>query len=233
MADASAGAKTPLKISPCTLETNGDIKLASSPPDFEVMINPASYSHGFTIDNNKKQAPGQSSAETKFTFIKPEKVGFDIVIDGTGVVNPDNSGSSAPDVRTQVEQLKKIVYNYVGTEHSPNYVRLLWGGFIFFGTLESMSMEYTLFKPSGLPLRAKVKLAFIGFQSKEEGGLRANRSSPDLDHVVDVKAGDTLPLLCYRIYKYSGYYTDIARVNNLVNFRNLVPGTRLHFPPLR
>ena len=96
-----------------------------------------------------------------------------------------------------------------------------------------MSMDYTLFKPSGLPLRAKVKLSFTGFQSKDEKALRANRSSPDLDHVVEVKAGDTLPLLCYRIYKNSGYYTDVAKVNNLVNFRNLVPGTRLHFPPLR
>ncbi|MCH8987729.1 MAG: peptidoglycan-binding protein [Chloroflexi bacterium] len=233
MADASAGLKIPLKISPCTLETSGDIKLSSSPPDFEVMINPSNYSHGFTVDNNKKQAPGQASAETKFNMIKPEKVGFDIVLDGTGVVNPTDSNSGSPDVKTQVEQLKKIVYTYVGAEHSPNYVRLLWGSFIFFGTLESMSMEYTLFKPSGLPLRAKVKLAFIGFQSKEEGALKANRSSPDLDHVVEVKAGDTLPLLCYRIYKDPAYYTAIARVNNLVNFRSLVPGTRLHFPPLR
>ena len=126
-----------------------------------------------------------------------------------------------------------MVYTYDGTTHAPNHVRLLWGSLIFFGTLESMAVEYTLFKPSGEPLRAKIKLGFSGFVSKEEESLRANRSSPNLDHIVEVKSGDTLPLLCYRIYQDSTYYAEVAKVNNILNFRDLSPGDRLHFPPLR
>jgi nucleoid-associated protein YgaU len=68
--------------------------------------------------------------------------------------------------------------------------------------------------------------------SKEEESLKANRSSPDLSHTVEVQAGDTLPLLCHRIYKDAAYYPEVARANNIVDFRTLKPGLRLHFPPL-
>ena len=86
---------------------------------------------------------------------------------------------------------------------------------------------------SGEPLRAKIKLAFSGFMSKEEEALRANRSSPDLSHLIEVKAGDTLPMLCYRVYKDCSYYLEVAKVNDITNFRDIKPGSKLHFPPLR
>ena len=135
-------------------------------------------------------------------------------------------------VKSQVAQLTKVVYRYVGEKHEPPHVRLLWGSLIFFGRLESMSTQYTLFKPSGEPLRAKVDLSFVGAMSKKEGELVSNRSSPDLSHRVLVREGDTLPLLCDRIYGDPGYYIDVARFNSLTDFRRLEPGRELRFPPL-
>ena len=103
---------------------------------------------------------------------------------------------------------------------------------IFFGRLESMATQYTLFKPSGDPLRAKVDLGFTGFMSTKEAELVSNRSSPDLSHRIEVRQGDTLPLLCSRIYGDPLYYLDVARFNGLSDFRRLTPGAKLHFPPL-
>jgi len=40
-------------------------------------------------------------------------------------------------------------------------------------------------------------------------------------------------LMCYRIYRDASYYPEVARHNGLTDFRNLVPGTRVSFPPLR
>lgn len=229
MAAPSTGLKKKLTISPC-IDSAGDIKVDSSKKPFEVMLNPDRYTNNFTITYNKEEPLGKSAGESKFSGYKPEIIGFDLVMDGTGVVN---AGKKSPDVKTQVKQLKDIVYKYDDEGHEPHPVRLLWGSLIFFGRLETLQVEYTLFKPSGEPLRAKVTLAFVGFISKEEEALRANRKSADLTHIVEVKAGDTLPLLCHRIYKDCAYYTEVAKVNNLVNFRDLVPGMRLHFPPLR
>jgi len=223
----SAAQKKKLKISPCTVDDSGNVTVKSSGA-FEAMLNPSSYTHGYSIEYNKKEALGQLGSDSKFSGINPEKVNFDLLLDGTGVVE-----GTTDDVKTQVTNLTDLVYKYDGSTHEPNHVQLLWGSLIFYGRLESLSVEYTLFKPSGEPLRAKVKLAFAGFMTKEEEALRANRSSPDLSHVIEVKAGDTLPLLCYKVYQDSSYYLEVARFNNLNKFRQLKPGTKLHFPPLR
>ncbi len=228
MAGLSTGLKKKLKISPCTIDASGNVTVKDS-ASFEVMLNPSSYSRSYSIAYNKKEALGQLGSDSKFSGIKPETVSFDIVLDGTGVVKL----IGASDVKSQVKDLTDILYKYDGSNHEPNHVRVLWGSLIMFGRLESMSAEYNLFKPSGEPLRAKVKLSFSGFMTKEEESLRANRSSPDLSHLIEVKAGDTLPLLCYRVYKDSSYYLEVAKVNDMTNFRDIKPGRKLHFPPLR
>jgi len=230
MGAVSTGKKDKMTISACTVDDSGNIKVDKS-KSFEFMLNPSEYDHSYGIEYNKNKAIGQSGSDTKFSGIKPEKIKFSTLIDGTGAVAGPDVNSS--DVKTQIKSLRDIVYKYDGDEHEPNHVRVLWGSQIFFGRLESMSVENTLFKPSGEPLRAKIKMAFSGFMSKEEEALRANRSSPDLSHLVEVKAGDTLPLLCYRIYKDSSYYPEVAKINNITNFRDIKPGSKLHFPPLR
>jgi nucleoid-associated protein YgaU len=109
-------------------------------------------------------------------------------------------------------------------------VRILWGKLIFFGRLQKLIIDYTLFKPSGEPLRAKIDLSFVGTMSAKEESLEAKRSSPDLTHEVQFQAGDSPPLMCHRIYGDSAYYAAVARYNNIFNFRAIRPGTTL-FPP--
>jgi hypothetical protein len=227
MPQSNNGQKKKLTISPCTVDAAGNIHVVLWKSKFEVMLNPTSYSRELTIEYSEAKAIGQHGGEAKFSAYLPETVSFDLVLDGTGVAGP------SPDVKAQVKKLEAVVYGYDGEQHEPNPVRLLWGSLILFGRLTAMSLDYTLFKPSGEPLRAQVKLSFRGFMSAQEGSLRANRSSPDLTHHVEVKAGDTLPLLCYRIYQDASYYPEVAKINNLGNFRYLEPGTRLYFPPLK
>jgi nucleoid-associated protein YgaU len=58
------------------------------------------------------------------------------------------------------------------------------------------------------------------------------KNSPDLTHYRQVKQGDTLPLMVFNIYKDPKYYLEIARVNGLTNFRKLLTGQNIIFPPL-
>jgi predicted Zn-dependent protease len=227
MVGATTGKKDKLTITACSVDSSGNIKIDKS-KSFTFMLNPSEYDHSYAIGYSRKEAIGQSGSDTKFGGVKPEKLKLGTLIDGTGAV----AGADASDVKTQIKELKDIVYKYDGEKHEPSHVRVLWGSQIFFGRLESMSVDNTMFKPSGEPLRARVQLGFIGFMSKEEEALRANRSSPDMSHLIEVKAGDTLPLLCYRVYKDCSYYLEIARINNMTDFRELKPGSKLHFPPL-
>lgn len=230
MSVAASGKKGRLIISKCSVDSSGDIKVDKN-NSFTFMLNPSEYDHSFAIGYNKKGAIGQSGSDAKFAGAQPEKLKFTTLIDGTGVVSGTDANVS--DVKTQIKDLKDIVYKYDGDKHEPSHVRVLWGSQIFFGRLESMAVDNTMFKPSGEPLRAKVQLSLTGFMSKEEEALRANRSSPDMSHLVEVNAGDTLPSLCHRIYKDNSYYLEVARINNITDFRDIKPGIKLLFPPLR
>jgi hypothetical protein len=228
--DSLVNLKTRMNITACTIASGGTVSLVES-KTFTVMLNPSEFSHEYSICYNTKKTLGQIGADAKFSAINPDKISFTLMLDGTGVV-PTVGSAPMLDVATQLQNLCKVVYNYVGDQHQPNHVRILWGTQIFFGRMESMSTQYTLFKPNGAPLRAKVTLKFTGFMSKKQMELESNRSSPDLSHIVKVVEGDTLPLLCQRIYGDCSYYLDVARFNRLTDFRVLQPGDRLHFPPL-
>ena len=234
-AAGASGAKSRLVMTRYKVNADGTTTLEPS-QRFEVLINPAEFKHTAGISYSKDKTLGDSAASAKFSAMDDEKVSFALVLDGTGVV-PAGVGTTgtarAPkSVKAQLADLHNVAYNYVGTLHEPPHVRLLWGSLIFFGRLESMSTQFTLFKPSGEPLRAKVDLSFTGATSKREGELVSNRSSPDLSHRVQVREGDTLPLLCQRFYGDAGYYMDVAAFNGLGDFRRLPPGLELHFPPL-
>jgi len=227
MPASSTGKKNKLSITQCTVDTSGKVTPDES-KKFEVMLNPSGFNHTLSIEYNKDKAQGQIASDLKFNQYQSEKVSFDLLLDGTGVVSGSNSS-----VKDQVKSLSSIVYNYEGASHEPNHVRLFWGSFIFYGRLDSINLDYTLFKPNGEPLRAKIKLSFTGFMSNEEEALKAGKSSPDLTHTLEFKAGDTLPLMCYKIYRDCSYYLKIAEFNNITNFRNIKAGTRIHFPPLK
>jgi nucleoid-associated protein YgaU len=95
-----------------------------------------------------------------------------------------------------------------------------------------MDIEYLLFTPKGVPLRCKLTTQFTQYLSAEKLQLKARKSSSDMTHRRTVVAGDTLPLLCFKIYQDSKYYIDVARANRLDSFKNLEPGRQIFFPPL-
>ena len=200
-----------------------------------VYINPSGYSHGYKIKYNNRQAQGSNGGSPDFNRMATEQVKFELVFDGTGVV-PSPLPGVAPftddGIKSQIDKFKKLVFDFNGNIHSPNFLKIVWGTLLFKCRMETLNFNFTLFKPDGTPLRARANATFVGFNDEKELARLANNRSPDLTHVVTIRAGDTLPLLCFNIYGSSAYYLEVARVNGIENFRNLIPGTRLLFPPL-
>lgn len=230
MVSLLSGQKAALKIVACTM--SGDSVTPSSDPSesISLMINPAELSLKRKTEFSRCVPMGDPGSGRNFSRMQPDTLAFVTVFDGTGAVPvPSNLPGEVED---QLDALNKIVYSYDGQQHQPDVVQIVWGTLLFNGRLTSLDVDYTLFKPSGAPLRAKVSMSFQGFKSRQEAALEASASSPDLSHRVVVKDGDTLPLLCHRIYGDSGYYADVARFNGLSSFRRLKPGLALHFPPL-
>lgn len=203
---------------------------------FTTTINPSSYNRKYGTKfsgtgGGSDNAIGKAAPVPKFSASEPEEVSFTLTLDGTGVV-PDAADTT---VAAQITKLRNIAYAYSGEDHEPDAVQIDWGEELkaFQGRLTNLDIDYTLFDPDGAPLRATLKLKFIEALTEAQVALEANNQSPDLTHLVRVVQGDTLPLLCERIYKDVSKYLEIARFNDLDNFRDLKPDTLLRFPPMR
>ncbi len=201
--------------------------------EYRVLINPDTYNHNYAIRYNDGTGQGSNGTFTTFNRMDEETVSFKITFDGTGVVPGSPAAGGSSNVTAQIDSFKNLVFKYSGDLHRPNFIKLKWGTLLFKCQLKTLSLKYTLFTPDGMPVRAEADLLFVGYTSPEELAKEAKRKSSDMSRLVTVKAGDTLPLLCYRIYGTSVPYAEVARVNRLTGFRRLEPGMQLLFPPVR
>ncbi len=213
-----------------TAYTDAGFSSPASDAPMSVAINPDKYTRVFSIRYTDVKGAGSSGGSPVFNKVPSETVRFELVFDGTGVLPP--TLAPATDVTTQINAFKALALKFDGGIHSPRFIKLAWGTLLFKCRLESLDLTYTLFAPDGSPLRARADVTFLGFNDELELQSRAKKSSPDLTHRITVQAGDTLPLLCHRIYGRSDLYCQVAAANDLTGFRELKPGDELVFPPL-
>lgn len=193
-------------------------------------------------------AQGQSAPLVFFQGYDTEESDLvvETIVDATGVYRiPETMGLinyDRPNIEPYIKLLKAIVYDFNSESHMPNYLQLTWGKIFasaapaetgvsgkFNCVLKDMNVVYELFSVEGNPVRAKVKMTFKPFTPP---ALAAPKHSPDLTHIIEVKAGDTLPKLCNEIYDSTEYYHQVAQINKLPSAFALKPGMKLVFPPL-
>jgi LysM repeat protein len=218
---------------------------SASGESFVAQVNPSSLKMGHKIrynsDGEEGTDNGQSHAVDQPTFkgVAPQILSFELILDGTGVVREKNTEEKT--VAQQIDKFKQTCYFYKGDIHEPPYVKIKWNGENLMkykdkgykARLKNFDINYLKFSAEGKPLRAKINVTFIGtMDPKTESNVKEN-SSPDLTHQITVKAGDTLPMLCQKVYGDRQMFHEVARVNNLLSFRHIEPGTELIFPPIK
>lgn len=212
--------------------TKGDYSDGSKAGEYEALINPESYQMEYKIEYNAQQGQGASASQQKYKFTKPEEISFDFLFDASGAIPPKPGEAAREDIVDELQQFKDLLTGYDGSSHQPHHIKLFWGTLLFKGRLSSLQIQFKLFKPDGRPIRALAKAGFKGSIEENFRVALEDAQSPDVTHVRTVMAGDTLPLMCFRIYGDSRYYPEVAKVNNLDHFRRLQPGDSLMFPPL-
>ncbi len=217
-----------LELLKITGYTDEDFQQAFAGQPYTVMMNPESIKWQRAVDYNEQQAPNSGSPSQKYKSTPVEKLNFDITIDCTGIVD-----SKRIDMTQEISALESIIYTYNGNIHRPNFVKVQWGkSLVFKGVLKSMDTSYTLFKPDGSPLRAKISLAFSEYIDPSTLEKITGKKSPDITHLVPVVEGNTLPQLCQKIWNDDSFYVQVAAFNDLNKFRNLKGGEKLIFPPI-
>lgn len=207
--------------------------------EFTVMYNPNTFSQSYTsvwVD----ETPQGGIAETQsYRRLKSKSVSFDFLFDGTSVSGVGNTSidlnpavGEVGYVQEQIDDFLEITQGLNSSTHEPNFLQLSWGTFIFNGVMSNATVTYKLFHSSGTPLRASINATFKQSVSRTEQAAEARRQSPDLTHFRLVKEGETLPLIAKKVYGDSRFYLEIARVNNINNFRKLKVGQKLVLPPI-
>jgi len=202
---------------------------------FEAMFNPGSFKQSYKIiwGNKDRQGYNSSGLQAQYSRSKPENLDIDLLLDGTGVSQMGVAGlDGSKTVKDRVKEFLDATYRYNGNIHEPNYLVVEWGSLIFSCRLDSVDITYTSFDRDGTPLRAELKASFISDKEARRLAKEENKKSPDLSHSRIAREGDSLPLLTKAVYGSSAYYLDVARVNQLDNFRSLEPGRQILFPPL-
>jgi hypothetical protein len=234
----------PGKIQKITLKAYKDAAFEQElQPDgsFTAQVNPESYTVNHVIQVNQQQASGTSGSQPRYENSPPQNMDFEFLLDATGVLSGDGmpaANSIVTGVTTitsiddAVTKLKKVVYDFVSETHEPPYVKVFWGTFLFKCRLTNLSITYKLFKPDGTPIRASAKCSFTEVVEDNQRTATEAAESPDLTHIRLVKQGDTLPFMCYTIYGDEHLYLEVAKANQLTNYRDLKAGQELFFPPV-
>jgi hypothetical protein len=193
---------------------------------FEAYVNPNEITLSYEMEYDSAQGSGTTNSRMEFKKVKPGDMSLTFFLDGTG------ANGRPIDVQEQVEKFQTVT-GYNGDIHRPNYLKVGWGTLsIKRCVLKSASIAYKMFKPDGIPLRAVITASFTDNSDDQTRVAIAQDQSPDLTHFRLVKGGDNLPSLCYQIYGDPRLYLKVAQANGIDDFRNLVPGTTIRFPPL-
>ncbi len=202
-------------------------KLDDSNTCFEVKINPESLKFSRKVKYAPDKVLGTSAHVSRFDGHAPSTLQFSFILDSTGIAYDKQET-----IQNTLKKMEKVVYTMNGQVHQPNPLRVNWGNFSFNCRLESLDYDYSLFAPNGEPLRVKVSASFSNYITREKEVKESDKQSPDLSHVIVLKAGESIPFWCNKIYGDASYCSDVARYNGLSTIRNIKPGTRLMFPPL-
>jgi hypothetical protein len=172
------------------------------------------------------QRGAKKSGVPEFTGSEPAKLTLEMFFDATDKMND-----------AVVKAVEKLFECCVPTPESlakkkgsPPWVIFRWGGLTgFTAYVSSVTAKYTLFTPSGTPIRAVCTVAIeeiageLGGQNPTSGALSAQDA-----HVL--VAGDTLQSVAFRRYGNPNLWRGIAEANGIDDPMRLPVGATLLIP---
>jgi nucleoid-associated protein YgaU len=194
-----------------------------------VMFNPKEYEITKNATWNPAATSGSNIPSTTFVSGQPQTLRLDLFFD---------TYLEKMDVRRHTNKIAKLMEVNVREEGETNKLRppkvkFHWGlTWTFKAVITSMSQKFTLFLPTGTPVRATVAVTlqqiedegkFPG-QNPTSGGASGRRT-----HIVE--AGETLDWIAYRELGNAALWRRLADTNGIVNPLAIPPGSILFVDP--
>ncbi len=188
-----------------------------------VKFNPTEYQLSKQNTFAEIGIPGLESPPIQFVRGASEKLTTELLVDTSDTLD---------DVRTRYVDRLRGLMNINAELHAPPIIRLVWDTQVFRGVLESLSVTYTMFRPDGVPLRAKLGVSLKEYRPVKMQVRERPTASPDFEKSYTTQRGDTLPSIAFRMYRDPRLWRPIARANAIRDPRTLPPALVLRVPRL-
>lgn len=135
-------------------DSSSDIK------PFSAQVNPSSYQISHNISFNEDQGMQGTDAIYSLNKVSPQVLNLELFLDATGSLNQHYKYDNLID---QVNHLMEVSFIEFGAKgKTPAKLEIIWGQMEFIGVLTNISINYTKFDSTGLPLRAEASCIFSG-----------------------------------------------------------------------
>ena len=200
--------------------------------EFKVPINPENLSRSYHIKQEETQPQATQQTNPNFNRTQPEELRFDLYLDNTNTV--EGNTLNKVDIKTQLQKFADVAYKMNGDINKPNFLKIIWGDLLFDCQLTSLGVEYKLFNTEGVPLRAKLAVSFKRYIDPTARVIDEGKSlGAAVEKIVQAAAGDKITNIADKVLTNINAYLDIARANNIVNFRGIKEGVELVIQPIQ
>lgn len=197
----------------------------------EVMFNPAEYSLSNGIQYAEKQVPGKNQPVEQYVGGNGTTLRVSFLFDTYQPPTLENPTADGKDVTIYTKPIANLVL-IDGKLHRAPYVTFSWGSINFKGVMTSVEEHYTMFLPSGMPVRAKLDVTIKSVDDVATSPEASPKESPDRTKVVTVIQGDSLWSIAAQEYNDPEQWKVIARENGILNPLEIASGQILKLPPI-
>jgi LysM repeat protein len=199
------------------------------PSEFVCQINPSVIHISYGGHYSQIPVINSTNPPVQFASMANRELRMTLNIDGSGAV----SGLLSQSVAQRIKHFLALTHDYHGDIHEPAFLIIKWGWLKTFSCrLSNVDIEYTEFDSQGNPTQAVLETLFIEDVPATKSAQLAKKSSPDLSHIHQVSAGESLPIIAAQYYGNASYYLQLAQFNQLDHLDQLEVGNQLQIPPL-
>ena len=157
---------------------------------YQLLMNPSEFKHQITVELSSSDSKGFATGKQPKS--SGETYSFSFYLDGTGVAALKKG--QPLDVAEEVDKFIGVVYKKKDSNTKPSYVKIYFCKNIYKCVLASLTINYTLMKNDGTPLRAKIDCSF-NLARKEEADKKAEGKSTPKPPAP--KEDPKAPVCCY------------------------------------
>jgi hypothetical protein len=209
------------------------IKNSDTGDEVEVLFNPEEYS--LNKDNNFAQmaVPGLRSPLLQFVHGNLQTLEMELLVDTyeehkSGNKTLNQAGQDVRDLTSRITCLLDINPD----THAPPVLVFTWGSLAFTCVLARASQRFIMFRPDGVPVRARLQVTFNEFTNADQEAKETKRETADFSQLYVVGQGETLSGIAGRVYQNPSLWRPIALYNQVDDPRRLAVGLPLLIPRL-